>query len=191
MMRSGADAELGGIDRIRYTVVDRPAAPVVWLDTFAVANYAAAIDGKGQEAAIHALNYRRLVRLVRAHALVCLETDQLAELRDKPSSLDASVRVLATLASRFDATRRGIEDCQERVAMRAHLADSNAAELLWSEAIPTATNEGDTPFVVRAIVPDDGAIAGRRDRKEIVKDQWSDIQQDVSAIKSEARRFDS
>lgn len=83
MIRCGGDADVGGINRIRYTVVDRPTVPVVWLDTFAVANFAAAIDGKGQEAAVHALHYRRLVELVRAHALVCLETDQLVELRDK------------------------------------------------------------------------------------------------------------
>lgn len=191
MIRSGADADFGGINRIRYTVVGRPTVPVVWLDTFAVANFAAAIDGKGQEAAVQALHYRRLVELVRAHELVSLETDQLVELRDKPSSLDASVRVLARLASRFDATRRGIEDCQERVAMRAYLADSNAAELPWSEAIAAATTESDAPFVVRATVPDDDAIAARRERKQIVKDQWSDIQQDVPAMQSEAGRFEN
>ena len=190
MIRSGADADFGGINRIRYTVVGRPTVPVVWLDTFAVANFAAAIDGKGQEAAVQALHYRRLVELVRAHELVSLETDQLVGLRDKPSSLDASVRVLARLASRFDATRRGIEDCQERVAMRAYLADSNAAELPWSEAIAAATTESDAPFVVRATVPDDDAIAARRERKQIVKDQWSDIQQDVPAMQSEAGRFE-
>ena len=190
MIGSGADADVGGINRIRFTVLDRPTVPVVWLDTFAVANFAAGIAGKGQEAAVHALHYRRLVELVRADALVCLETDQLVELRDKPPSLDASVRVLDTLASRFDATRRGIEDCQERDAMRANLADSNTAELSWSEAIAAATTEKDAPFVFRAIVPDDDAIAEGRERKEIVKDQWSDIQQDLPAMQSEARRFE-
>lgn len=74
--------------------------------------------------------------------------------------------------------------------MRANLADSNTAELTWSEAIVAATTESDAPVVVRAIVPDDDAIAARRERKEIVKDQWSDIQQDVSTTQSEARRFE-
>ena len=81
MIGSGADADVGGINRIRFTVLDRPTVPVVWLDTFAVANFAAGIAGKGQEAAVHALHYRRLVELVRADALVCLETDQLVATR--------------------------------------------------------------------------------------------------------------
>ena len=64
MIRSGPDEDHGGINRSRYTVVGRPVVPVVWLATFAVATFAAAIDGKGQEAAVHALNFRRLVELV-------------------------------------------------------------------------------------------------------------------------------
>lgn len=188
MKSNGGGHHQSELDVIAYAIVDRPHLPVLWLDTFAIAKLAGAMNGRGQDREANVRRYHRLLELVRADKLICVETDQLVELRDMPSRTGESVRILVVLCSRYNAARAGIEEVQERVAMRAHLAGLAAASLAWGDAIPEVV-DGKEALNVRVTVRDDDAIATRRSSKETVKAQWSDIQNDVSSSRSELLGF--
>lgn len=183
---SGAD----GSGSIRYPIVDRPQCPVIWLDAFAVSTFASSLAGRGQNAGLNARRYSRLLDLVRSNAAICLETDQLVELRDKPKTVDASVHVLMALASAFRTPRSLIEEAQERVAMHAYVRGGQSAQLLWAEAFPRA-GAAAGPFEVRAIIGDDQSISDSRERKTVVVEQWATIQGTVSTAPiHERQRFE-
>ena len=72
---------------------------------------------------------------VRAGRLVVLETDQLDEIRLKPSLVDSAVSVLMALGGSVEpASRHHVRRVQERAGMFAYLAGAQTTNLSWSDA---------------------------------------------------------
>ena len=171
---------------IAYTVVDRPSVPVVWLDTHVVITFCSARERRGQDPNADLARFDRMVALVRAGRLVVLETDQLEEIRLKPSIVDSAVSVLMALGGAVErASRHHVRRVQERAGMGAYVAGAKSTKLSWSDAF-VEVELADPPFAVRATATSERDNENTRTRKQIVTRDWESIR--LAASKAPGRQ---
>lgn len=160
---------------IAYTVVDRPSVPVIWLDTHVVSTFCSAQERRGQDSTADLTRFDRMVALVRAGRLVVPETDQLEEIRLRPSLVDSAVSVLVALGGSVErASRHDVRRSQERAGMSAFLAGEQSTDLPWRDVF-AEVEQADSPITVRVTATSESDNESKRKRKRIVARDWESI----------------
>jgi hypothetical protein len=137
--------------------------------------FCSAREGRGQDPTADLARFDRMVALVRAGRLVVLETDQLEEIRLKPSLVDSAVSVLMALGGVVErASRHHVRRVQERAGMGAYLAGNQSTDLPWREAF-VELELADSPYTVRATATSESDNESKRKRKQIVTRDWESI----------------
>lgn len=183
------------IAHVDYEITDRPALPVIWLDTHAVSQIAAARAKEsptGDEVALRNL-FERLVRLRQANRVLLVESDQLWEIEVRAELVDRCARVLTDIAQGVSTSYVTVQQAQRVIGMRAFLANGTSAAIPWRTAFtddPFADHSIDGHLLRVDISPTADEIERRKASYRAIAAAWESLRQEhVARHKSQQERL--
>ncbi len=142
---------------MNYTV-SKPAMPVLWLDTHAIANIALALDKpKSDNTNIYLRKlFEKIVKLRLEKKIISFESDQLTELEVRPELLRTTTKVLSQTSQGLVTHYQLPMKAQERLAMQSALGSVSTCNVAFQTAFH------DDPMLDQTV---DGLIISARMRK--------------------------